>query len=80
MQKPTYTYTTEDDKLVKIVKRMDKHGVEREYKYNQTDYLKKFQDAHADELRSRIECSCGKSYAKWNASHHLKSQYHLKRV
>jgi hypothetical protein len=78
MQKPTYTYINEDDKLVKIVKRIDKHGIEKEYKYNQSDYQKKFQDNHKDELRSRVQCSCGKTYAKWNASHHFKSKCHLK--
>jgi hypothetical protein len=77
VRKPVYSYAMDNDKLFKIVKRVDKYGVEREYKYNQSEYLKKFQDVHKDELRSRIQCSCGKSFAQWNKSHHVRSKYHL---
>lgn len=78
--KINHVYEKDETGLYKIVESKDKYGVIRRYKYNQSDYMKKYHQKHHDDLRERTECVCGKSYSRWNQSHHLTSKYHLKRV
>ena len=77
--KVNHSYEKNDGKLIKVMTSKDKYGVVRTYKYDQGQYMKKYHTKHHDDLRERMDCVCGKPYSKWNASHHLKTKYHLKR-
>lgn len=42
------------------------------------EYNKKYYQKNKEKLQEKVVCQiCGKTYAKWNTTHHFKSKQHI---